>query len=93
MDHLASSLGMDPLEFRLKNLFGTSSDIPNPLPEIIPALKLSSDYDRRLKDVQDFNQVRKFLCENDLSKYEIVLISKSKGGRIDSWDSKYYLIN
>ncbi len=57
MDHLATSLGMDPLEFRLKNLVGNSPDIPNPLPEIIPTLRQSSNYDARSKEIQEFNQV------------------------------------
>jgi len=57
MEHLATALGMDPLEFRVRNMIGTSPDIPNPLPEIIPQLRVSSEYDQRKIDVETFNQV------------------------------------
>lgn len=55
MDHLATALGMDPLEFRLKNMIPASTE--NPLPEIIPQLRISSDYENRKKQVIEFNQV------------------------------------
>ena len=58
MDHLATSLGLDPLEFRLKNLIGSSDEIFNPLPEIIPQLRASSEYDKRSLEVEEYNKVR-----------------------------------
>ena len=60
MDHLATALGMDPLEFRVKNLIETSPEIVNPLPEIIPQLRASSEYDQRKKEIEQFNQVFQF---------------------------------
>ena len=60
MDHLATALGMDPLEFRVKNLIETSPEIDNPLPEIIPQLRASSEYDQRKKEIEQFNQVFQF---------------------------------
>jgi hypothetical protein len=48
---------MDPLEFRLKNLVGSSDEIFNPLPEIIPRLRTSSDYDGRKAEIEEFNKV------------------------------------
>lgn len=56
MDHLATTLGMDPLEFRMLNMIETSQGEPNPLPDsIIPLLMTSSDYETRKRQVEEFN--------------------------------------
>ena len=58
MEHLATAIGMDPLEFRMKNMIETSLGEPNPLPgSIIPLLMNSSDYEARKKKVDEFNAV------------------------------------
>ena len=59
MEHLATAIGMDPLEFRLKNMMDSSQGVPNPLPSsIIPELMTSSNYEERKKQVEEFNAVR-----------------------------------
>ena len=42
MEHLATALGMDPLEFRIQNMIETSQGHPNPLPGS-PFLKTNYD--------------------------------------------------
>ena len=59
MEHLATAIGMDPLEFRLKNMMDSSQGVPNPLPSsIIPEQMTSSNYEERKKQVEEFNAVR-----------------------------------
>jgi xanthine dehydrogenase molybdopterin-binding subunit B len=58
MEHLATAIGMDPLEFRLNNMIETSLGEPNPLPgSIIPQLITSSEYEERKLKVEEFNAV------------------------------------
>jgi hypothetical protein len=51
MEHLASVLRGNPLEFRLKNMNPTSNDELEPLKDIIDQLRGSCDYDNRLSQV------------------------------------------
>ena len=60
MEHLAHDIGMDPLEFRLKNLVDlsytpTGESEANILPTIIPIIKSSSEYDQRKVQIDEFN--------------------------------------
>lgn len=71
LDHVAYELQMDPVELRLKNFFKKGDillpqTIPgidnyfmedNPLPGILDRLKKDSDFEARLKAVEDFNKV------------------------------------
>ena len=57
MEHLAHEIGLDPLEFRLKNMVLKS---PNPietniLPDVIEHLKISANYTERMQQIQSFN--------------------------------------
>jgi xanthine dehydrogenase molybdopterin-binding subunit B len=70
---------MDPLEFRLKNLVGSSDEIFNPLPEIIPQLRTSSDYDGRKAEIEEFNKVT-------LSFFLLILLTaEALHSRVGSW--------
>jgi xanthine dehydrogenase/oxidase len=69
MEHIASNIGMDPLEFRLHNMV-TEGDLlftkpfkmveANPLPTIISDLKRTSNYDERMQQIQTFNSQNKW---------------------------------
>ena len=69
MDHLAAKIGMDPLEFRLKNFLkegdlmlhgGHKFSGTNPLPGMIEELSKSSAFEERKKAVETFNQNNKW---------------------------------
>ena len=69
MEHLAFEIGMDPLEFRMKNMISEGERLftkpfkllePNPLPDIIGILKSTANYDQRLQQVADFNAKNKW---------------------------------
>ena len=60
MEHLAHEIGMDPLEFRFKNLapeayFPTGQSEANILPDIINHIKVSSSYEQRKVEIEEFN--------------------------------------
>lgn len=55
MEHMAHEIGMDPLEFRLRNMISESVREVNILPSIIDTLKASSEYENRSKAVELFN--------------------------------------
>lgn len=67
MDHIATSLGMDPLEFRMSNLLKPGDFIlsdetatfegPNRIPELISKLKQECDFEARQSEVLAFNKV------------------------------------
>ena len=65
MDHVASALKVDPLDFRMNNLIKKGdpclSDVPqqfeNQLPELVGILKDKCDYEQRKSDVAAFNSV------------------------------------
>ena len=65
MDHIATSLGVDPLEFRMNNLLKKGDpcldDGPlqgvNKIPDIVAQLKEKSNYVARKAAVAAFNQV------------------------------------
>lgn len=66
MEHAANTLGVDPLEFRLKNLLKDGDFVfsgpdpfkgPNRIPDIIEKLKTACSYDQRVQEVNNFNQV------------------------------------
>jgi hypothetical protein len=87
MDHLAAAIGMDPFEFRIRNMIGSSDQIFNPLPEIIPQLRASSEYDKRKLEIEEFNQVFLFLkFSNSFS----ILFASDNNFLIFFLDSSYY---
>ena len=65
MEHLAFTIGMDPLDFRLNNLLDDGDNLlsgkpfegPNLVPEIVQDLKTAADYDNRKIAVATFNSV------------------------------------
>ena len=81
MEHLATKLGVDPLDFRMKNFLkkgdllvtGNELDVDNPLPDIIEKLKASSNFETRKQQVEKFNR------ENKWRKRGIVLIPAKYG--------------
>ena len=64
MEHLAHEIGMDPLEFRLKNMIKEARVLPrtepNILPQIIEHLKVTSTYEERMNQIQTFNAQNKW---------------------------------
>ena len=64
-EHLATELGVDPLELRMNNFLkdgdplfiGGAFEGPNRLPEMIATLKQTSNYDARVAAINDFNKV------------------------------------
>ncbi len=57
MEHLAKVLKEDPLEFRIKNM-NTSDENVLTLKKVIEQLRLSSDYDNRVRQVFPLNTFR-----------------------------------
>ena len=65
MEHIATSLGADPLEFRMNNLLTEGDpcldDGPlqgvNKIPQIVTELKEKSNFEARKRQVETFNQV------------------------------------
>lgn len=53
MEHIAKELHKDPTAVKMANK--RAGDLP--FPALVDDLKLSSDFDNRLKDVQLFNKV------------------------------------
>ena len=71
MEHLAVTNGLDPLDFRMNNLVSggdqTNENIvigPVPIADMVQTLKERCNYNRRVQDIQTFNQVRIILCNN-----------------------------
>ena len=65
LEHLAMTLGLDPLELRMANLVSdgdaTNENVvigPVPILDMVQTLKARCDYDQRVLDIQTFNQVR-----------------------------------
>jgi xanthine dehydrogenase molybdopterin-binding subunit B len=68
MEHIAFTLKKDPLEVRMVNFIKNGDSIfavpslklkeENPLPKIIEDLKMSADYNDRVKFIDNFNKVR-----------------------------------
>ena len=86
MEHLAHEIGMDPLEFRLKNMIQMAPIYPVPetniLPEIIEHLKVSSAYEARMDQIQTFN------AQNKWKKRGISVVPMLYGQ--SSWGGKFY---
>ncbi len=69
LDHIAWTLGIDPLDLRKRNLYGPGRDVTpygmqvtdNILPELIDTLERTSDYRERRKAVTEFNRTSRFL--------------------------------
>lgn len=86
MEHLAHDLGMDPLEFRMKNMVTESDPIPpalkaneqNPLPEIVNKLKETSFYDQRAADIKTFNMKNRWK-KRGLSLVPMLYLQESPG--------------
>ena len=67
MEHCAAAVGMDPLEFRLKNALkpgdavisgGTMGEEGTaPAVKLIEQVRTSAKFDERRQEVQQFNQV------------------------------------
>ena len=68
MDHLATAIGMNPLEFRMKNLQpsyevmsnpskGIKVTETNPIPQMVAQLKNTSHYEERMLEIENFNRV------------------------------------
>ena len=56
MEHLADTLGLDPLEFRMINMMGQNKQ--HPIQEIVKNLRDSSKFDDRNAAAEKFNQVQ-----------------------------------
>ncbi|MCW5696555.1 MAG: molybdopterin-dependent oxidoreductase [Bauldia sp.] len=69
MDHIARSLGLDPLDVRKENLYGPGRDTTHygmqldevVLPTLVAELERTSDYRRRRIEVQRFNETSPIL--------------------------------
>jgi xanthine dehydrogenase large subunit len=69
LDHIAWTLGLDPLDVRKRNLYGPGRDLTpygmqvtdNILPELIGTLERTSDYRARRQTIADFNRTSRFL--------------------------------
>jgi xanthine dehydrogenase large subunit len=69
LDHVAWTLGIDPLDLRKRNLYGPGRDMTpygmqvtdNILPELIGTLEATCDYRERRKSTAEFNRASRFL--------------------------------
>jgi xanthine dehydrogenase large subunit len=69
LDHVAWTLGLDPLDVRKRNLYGPGRDMTpygmqvtdNIMPELIATLERTSDYRARRQTIADFNRASRFL--------------------------------
>jgi xanthine dehydrogenase large subunit len=69
LDHIAWTLGLDPLDVRKRNLYGPGRDMTpygmqvtdNVLQELIAALEATSDYRARRQEIAGFNRSSHFL--------------------------------
>jgi xanthine dehydrogenase large subunit len=69
LDHIAWTLGVDPLDLRKRNLYGPGRDMTpygmqitdNIAPELIDTLERTSDYRERRKSIAAFNRTSRFL--------------------------------
>ena len=84
MEHLAHEIGMDPLEFRLKNMIKEARVLPrtepNILPQIIEHLKVSSTYEERMNQIQTFNAQNRWK-KRGLSLVPMLYPQSSWGGK------------
>ena len=86
MEHLAHNLGMDPLEFRMKNMIADAPIVPitepNILPQIVEHLQASSTYQERKSQIENFN------AGNRWKKRGLSLVPMLYGQ--SSWQGKFY---
>src|SRR6266436_378133 len=69
LDHIAWTLGVDPLDLRKRNLYGPGRDMTpygmqitdNIMPELIDTLERSCDYRARRTAIAEFNRASRFL--------------------------------
>jgi xanthine dehydrogenase large subunit len=69
LDHIAWTLGIDPLDLRKRNLYGPGRDMTpygmqvtdNIMPELIDTLERTSDYRERRNSIAAFNRTSRFL--------------------------------
>jgi xanthine dehydrogenase large subunit len=69
LDHIAWTLGVDPLDLRKRNLYGPGRDMTpygmqvtdNIMPELLDTLERTSDYRERRKSIAAFNRTSRFL--------------------------------
>jgi xanthine dehydrogenase large subunit len=69
LDHVAWTLGLDPLDVRKRNLYGPDRDVTpygmqvtdNILPELIDTLEATCDYRERRKSIAEFNRASPIL--------------------------------
>jgi xanthine dehydrogenase large subunit len=69
LDHIAWTLGVDPLDLRKRNLYGPGRDMTpygmqvtdNIMPELIDTLERTSDYRERRASIAAFNRLSRFL--------------------------------
>jgi adenine specific DNA methylase Mod len=87
MEHIAFTLKKDPLEVRMVNFIKNGDSIfavpslklkeENPLPKIIEDLKMSADYNDRVKFIDNFNKVRCRQNSDRLFRWWEVFTSRS----------------
>ena len=58
MEHIAKVIKKDPIDVRLKNLKKDDSNIQN----MIEDLKITTDFEARKRNVEDFNKVSSAVC-------------------------------
>lgn len=78
MEHIAKDLHKDPTEVKMANR--RAGDLP--FPALVDDLRRSSDFDKRLQDVQLFNKVESIYCTSNIEcRYTggIVIISTTIG--------------
>ncbi|KAG8328836.1 hypothetical protein J6590_100576 [Homalodisca vitripennis] len=56
MEHIAQALKKDPTEVKLAN----KRQVDSPLPALVDDLKRSADYEKRVRDIQQFNQTNRW---------------------------------
>jgi xanthine dehydrogenase large subunit len=69
LDHIAWTLGVDPLDLRKRNRYGPGRDVTpygmqvtdNILPELMDTLEQTCDYRERRKTIAEFNRASRFL--------------------------------